>query len=144
MTKFNDVLNAKEIGEFEGRTVHKLNTALIWTNGSKVVEIPAGFECDLASVPRVPIVFYLWGDRAHREAVLHDYLYRKNCIIYLNDHPVTLVEKEEADWLFREAMIGQGVRYCIYHPMYIAVRSFGGDSFHRFKVEDNFPLDVRY
>lgn len=143
MSKFNDCLNAKEIGEFQGRTVHRLNTSLIWTHEGKRVEIPADFETDLASVPRVPIAYLCWGDRAHREAVLHDYLYRQNALISV-DLTFYRPDKEEADWLFREAMIGQGVSWAIYHPMYIAVRTAGGSSFHRMKVTDKFPLDVRY
>ena len=143
MTNFNACLNAKEIGEFCGRTVRKLNESLIWDNGFKTVTIPAGFETDLASVPRIPIAYLLWGDRAHREAVLHDYLYRIGSIIH-NGEKDCPVEKEEADWMFREAMIGQGVSYFIYHPMYLGVRSCGGSSFHRMKVMDCFELEVKY
>jgi hypothetical protein len=38
--------------------------------------VPVDFETDFASVPRVPIAYELFGDRAHRESVIHDYLYR--------------------------------------------------------------------
>ena len=37
------------------------------------VEASTGFQTDLASVPRVPIAYYFWGARCHREAVVHDY-----------------------------------------------------------------------
>ena len=143
MAKFNDCLNAKEIGEYDGRCIRKLNTPLIWEHCDKRVYIPAGFETDLASVPRVPVVYLCWGDRAHREAVLHDYLYRIDSILWMYGLP-TSPDKEEADWLFREAMIGQGVSWWIYHPMYLGVRTGGGSSFHCRKVMDTFPLDVRY
>lgn len=139
MASFSGFLDSKQIGEFEGRTVHKLNTPLIWEHTGKRVEIPAGFETDLASVPRLPFVYLLWGDRAHREAVLHDYLYRCDSLIWIGPAPCR-PEKEEADWLFREAMIGQGQPWRIYHPMWLAVRCAGGSSFRRMKVMDNFQV----
>ncbi|MEO6624458.1 MAG: DUF1353 domain-containing protein [Burkholderiaceae bacterium] len=37
--------------------------------------VPPGFVTDFASVPRVPVAFFLAGDCAHRAAVVHDWLY---------------------------------------------------------------------
>jgi hypothetical protein len=37
--------------------------------------VPEGFETDLASVPRLPVVYLLTGDSARAAAVVHDYLY---------------------------------------------------------------------
>ncbi len=133
MAKFLNILSADEIGTFKSRTVHRLTKPLIWENGPLTVTIPVGFETDLASVPRVPIVYLIWGDRAHREAVLHDYLYRIDA--------VPQVEKETADWYFREAMKGQGNSWFVYQPMYLAVRAAGSSSWHRMKVMDHFEVD---
>lgn len=41
-----------------------------------LVTVPAGFDTDFASVPRVPVVFWLTGDTAKEAAVVHDWLYR--------------------------------------------------------------------
>jgi hypothetical protein len=133
MAKFLNTLCADEIGIFQGRTVHKLLRELVWENGLIRVTIPVDFETDLASVPRVPIAYLLWGDRAHREAVLHDYLYRIDA--------VPLVEKEEADLYFREAMIGQDNSWAVYQPMYLGVRIGGASSYHRMKVMDRFEVE---
>jgi hypothetical protein len=81
------------------------------------IVIPEGFNTDLASVPRVPIIYEAWGSRAHREAVLHDYLYRKN------SNPA--VSREVANSIFLEAMASRGVSWWIRYPMYWGV-SFGG------------------
>ncbi len=132
MAKFINTLKAEEIGIFKGRTVHKLLAPLVWENGPITFIIPIDFETDLASVPRVPIAYLLWGDRAHREAVLHDYLYRIDA--------VPRVSKEDADWYFREAMIGQGVSWWIHHPMYLGVRAGGGPSWRRMRVYDSFEV----
>ena len=134
MAKFLNLLSSDEIGTYKGRTVHKLTRPLVWENGLIRVTIPIDFETDLASVPRVPIVYLLWGDRAHREAVLHDYLYRLGA--------VPVISKEDADWWFREAMIGQGQPWGIYHPMYLGVRLGGASSWHRMHVMDHFEVET--
>lgn len=43
-----------------------------------IVIAPPTFETDFASTPRIPFIYEMFGDRAHREAVIHDYLYRKD------------------------------------------------------------------
>jgi hypothetical protein len=166
MAKFlGTKLCADEIGMFNGRTVHKLTRNLVWLNGCKVAVLPFGMESDLASVPRVPIVFLMWGDRAHRESFLHDGGYRSDFFIYVfkteeeaeafaqaahdamtyvPDAPNAEkqpVSKEDDDWYFREAMIGQGQPYYVYQPMYLGVRSCGASSYHQMKVMDNFQID---
>jgi hypothetical protein len=88
-----------------------------------IITVPAGFLTDFASVPRVPIVFWFWGDRAHREAVLHDYLYR------VDSDPV--VERSRADRAFLEAMGSRGKSWGVRWPMYLGVRIGGGAAYHR-------------
>lgn len=41
----------------------------------RVIVVPEGFETDLASVPRLPVVYLLTGDTSSKAAVVHDYLY---------------------------------------------------------------------
>jgi len=92
------------------------------------VEIPAGFNTDFASVPRVPIIYSLWGDRAHREATLHDYLYR------IDAEPI--LERALCDKVFREAMAATGKPWYIRHFMYAGVRIGGRGAFMKRKVFD--------
>jgi hypothetical protein len=40
-----------------------------------ILTVPDGFETDLASVPRLPVVYTLVGDTARAAAVVHDFLY---------------------------------------------------------------------
>lgn len=143
-TRFLGLLSSDLIGYTSGRAVHRLSKTLVWVHELMQVETPAGFETDFASVPRLPIIYTIWGDRAHREAVLHDYLYRKGALILDNRTGRVLspqVPRDHADYLFREAMIGQGRSWGIYQPMYWAVRMGGGSSYHRMHVADHFPLD---
>lgn len=58
-----------------GRSTWVLQTDLAFLSeiyGLIVVE--AGFETDFASVPRIPIVYWLAGGTADASAVVHDYL----------------------------------------------------------------------
>jgi hypothetical protein len=89
---------------------------------------PSFFETDFASVPRVPFIYEAWGDRAHREAVLHDYLYRIDSI------PV--VTCSQANSIFKEAMISTGKPFRIYFWMWTGVVLGGWRSYHKRRVKD--------
>jgi len=107
----------------------------------------ACFETDFASVPRLPIIFMKWGDRAHAPATVHDYVYCIDGVIYVYSeeargeegyrHPlarvvaVRTVSQEEADGLFLEAMIAQNTPKDISKPMWEGVRLGGGKYFHK-------------
>lgn len=95
---------------------------------SKTVEVPAGFQTDFASVPRVPIAYMFFGDRAHREAVIHDYLYRIDA--------VPAATFSEANNVFLEAMKVRGKSIFVQYAMYSGVCLGGYFSYHKLKVED--------
>lgn len=134
---FENALDFREVGEAKGRVIYQLNTPLVYYSEKLGrIEIPELFMTDLASVPRVPIVYMMWGDRAHREAVLHDYLFRKNS--------VPVVPFSTANFVFKEALISRGQPAYIYYPMYGGVCLGGKSSYHRLNVEDVFSLDVTY
>jgi len=109
----------------------KLDSPLIYESdveGVGKIEVPKGFETDFASVPRVPVFFTLFGDRAHREAVLHDYGYRCDSI------PV--MERSTVDDLFLEAMKERGKGFFVRYAMYWGVRLGGWTAYHKKKVLD--------
>ena len=90
------------------------------------VTVPTGFFTDLASVPRIPIIFEAWGNRAHLEAVVHDYLYRVDSIPF-------------ASWMlanevFREAMKCRGKPWYIRHFMFAGV-CLGWSMYHQKLVD---------
>ncbi len=96
------------------------------------IEVPEGFETDFASVPRIPIFYTLFGNRAHREAVLHDYLYR----IDARTSKYDLIFREKADAVFLEAMEVRGKSFFVRWPMYFGVRLGGWTAYHKHKVAD--------
>lgn len=89
--------------------------------------IPVGFQSDQSSVPRIPAIYTLYGNRAHKEGVLHDAAY---CI----DFPWK-ISRKEADLLFLEAMCSRGKPFHIRYPMYEGVRLFGWQFYHKRKME---------
>ncbi len=110
--------------------IWKLTKALIYWSDllDSLVMVPAGFETDLASVPRLPIAYTFWGGKAHREAVLHDYLYR------IDAEPA--VSFDQANSVFLEAMEARGKSRFIRWPMYVGVCLGGRSSYHQKKVRD--------
>jgi hypothetical protein len=93
-----------------------------------LIKVPLGFQTDFASVPRIPVFFTLFGDRCHREAVLHDYLYRSDS--------VPIVNRSRADDVFLEAMKERGKGYFVRYAMYWGVRAGGWTAYHKKKVID--------
>jgi len=93
-----------------------------------LVEVPAGFETDFASVPRVPVAYWFFGDRAHRESVIHDYLYRIDSV-----PQATL---SQANDVFFEAMACRGKSCFVRWPMFLGVCLGGWASYHKRKVSD--------
>jgi hypothetical protein len=78
--------------------------------------VPTGFRTDLASVPRMPLIFLLAGDCAREAAVIHDWLYTTH-----------LVDRATADAVLREASAVTGVPWWRRTLMYWGVR-IGGAS----------------
>ena len=64
----------------------------------RTITVPVGFQTDLASVPRLPVVFLLAGDCAREAAVVHDYLYSTH-----------LLDRATSDAVLREASACTGV-----------------------------------
>ncbi|AOZ01304.1 hypothetical protein BKK81_12110 [Cupriavidus sp. USMAHM13] len=81
----------------------------------RTFEVPPGFETDLASVPRLPVVYLLAGGTSNEAAVVHDFLYTK--------HPV---RRAVADAVLREASAVTGVPAWRRWLMYWGVRLGGG------------------
>lgn len=77
--------------------------------------VPSGFRTDLASVPRLPIVFLLTGDTSREAACVHDWLYTSH-----------QVSRAMADAVLREASAATSVPAWRRWLMWAGVRAFGG------------------
>lgn len=95
-----------------------LTSELIWEDdeNGKIV-VPVGYHTNFASVPRIPLIFTIFGGRANIPAILHDYLYE------YEPH----INKETADKIFLAAMKSEDDPSWAWQRrmMYLAVRLFG-------------------
>lgn len=125
MSKFLTELDLRIIND----DLWKLDSPLIYESDllECLIIVPKGFVTDLASVPRVPIAYWFWGGRAHREAVLHDFLFRIDAI-----PEATFMQ---ANGVFLEAMEVRKKRWSIRYPMYFGVVAGGYCSYHKRKVD---------
>ena len=78
------------------------------------VTVPEGFQTDLASVPRLPVVYLLTGATGNEAAVIHDFLY--------TSQPCT---RKQADDVFHEALLATGVPAWRAWLMWCGVRAGG-------------------
>lgn len=81
-----------------------------------VITVPRGFVTDLASVPRLPVVYWLTGGTSNEAAAVHDWLYTTK-----------LVTRAVADRVLREASAATCVPVWRRWLMYWGVR-LGGAS----------------
>ena len=115
--------------------ISKLNTSLIDNDYWEVLEdytyetsigtivVPKGFKTDYASVPKIfRNIINTYGNHG-RAAVVHDWLYSKNCEINIT--------RAEADKIFLEIMKEWGVGYIKRQFMYRMVRMFGSSHFRK-------------
>lgn len=116
-------------------------TAAIWNDEGEaavICTIPKGFYTDLASVPRVPFAYMLFGGIGQKAAVLHDGLYSRwheIKTLAIPDNTAVELTREDCDEIFREALKACGVGIVKRNLMYRAVRLFGGSYFKKDKPD---------
>lgn len=133
---FQNLLQYQEIGRKGGHTLIRLTDDLIYidTQGRKHV-IPAGFESDKASIPRKPVLYWLFAERFNREGVLHD-------ATYCTDYPIALT-RAEADGLIYEAARSHTDTHTAKsivdaRCVWLAVRLCGWPFYHKRKMTERF------
>lgn len=84
----------------------------------KAYTIEKGFVTDFASVPRIPVAYWLTGNTAHLAATVHDYLYQHG-----------LEPRSVADDIFAEIMDGTRVPGWRKAMMWMGVRLFGAEHY---------------
>jgi hypothetical protein len=107
----DQVAEAHETGN--GRPLMRLHAPLLYESDllGYVVTVPEGFETDLASVPRIPLAWWLTGGHGNRAAVVHDYLLGRPGLT-----------RRTCDQVFREALVASGAPAWRTWLMYAGVR----------------------
>jgi hypothetical protein len=162
-------LDVRQRGLWEKRTVYQVLAPFrfsVW--GLIHGEVPESFYTDFASVPRHFGMYEVFGGRCNKEAVPHDYLYRKGSVLLIDWHEfdkfiavdVSEIALEVSQWLerlygqalinipkfvadlvFKQLMVEEGEDEDILNLMYNAVHLAGGSSFNIFNVADPLPMD---
>jgi hypothetical protein len=83
----------------------------------KTITVEPDFITDYASVPRVPVLYFLFGDTTHKAAVLHDWLF----------HHHEVCNEQTANLVLREAAEAEGIVHWRKMGIYLGVK-FGGKS----------------
>lgn len=95
---------------------------------ARLITVPAGFECDRESIPRIPFVYWMLGNSSNEAGVLHDYLYRKD------SDPC--VPRSIADDIYYEASCLDGNYRVQAYAKWLGVRLGGGPAYHKRKVTE--------
>ena len=90
-----------------------------------IVNVAAGFETDLASVPRLFWTLLPACGPHNRAAVVHDWLYARRRIETV-DGKIRKPRRNECDWIFLVALKDCGVGWVKRNAMWLAVRSPAG------------------
>lgn len=113
MSKFTTPAILEMLGHYEWR-VHEPFAFYLSNDNSDVIEVPAGFVTDLATIPRIFWSLMPPDGKYAKAAIIHDYLYDN-----------ALRTKKEADLIFLDGMTVLGVARWKRTIMYYAVRLFG-------------------
>lgn len=92
-----------------------------FTINKHLFEIPAHFETDLASIPKIawPMMAPAHSSLI-RPAIAHDWFYRKTCVF----------NRYETDLIFYHMLKNDGISTIRASTMYYAVRLFGWNSYN--------------
>ena len=112
----------------DDRAIWELHEYLEWTNGILKVIVPAGFQCDFASIPQFALS--ILSDIGQEAGTVHDYLYREGAI--------PNISRREADYIFYVICGEMGIEYWKRLAMWKAVRIGAGSHWKKRKVMDEF------
>lgn len=119
--KFLTGLECKLIHSGWWRNTWELTQRLMYYSeiAGEVIVVPVGFQTDFASVPRVPIIWWLYGGIMQRPAVVHDWIYH-----------TARYPRRKGDSIFRESIEVDGGNAFLQHTMYTAVRACGWGAYN--------------
>lgn len=109
-----------------------LSPFLVIVNGheadQRIIRVPPGYKTDFASVPRLPLIYMSYANKAHLPALGHDFLYSEGG---------TEADREYADHVFLQGMLDtlvpdgdNSLTEADAYAMFRAVRAFGRAHFN--------------
>ncbi|WP_080206390.1 DUF1353 domain-containing protein [Salmonella enterica] len=113
MSRFTTPAILEMLGHYNWR-VYEPFAFYLSDDESDVIDVPAGFITDLATIPRIFWILLPPDGKYAKAAIIHDYMYA-----------TALRTKREADLIFLDGMTVLGVPRWKRTIMYYAVRIFG-------------------
>ncbi|MES2126637.1 MAG: DUF1353 domain-containing protein [Pseudomonadota bacterium] len=103
----------------DGRGIWKVIEPLRYYSAilGREIVVEVDFLTDYASVPRVPFLYWLFGDTTHAAAVIHDWLF----------HHHEVCDETTANLVLREAAASEGISLWRRSGIYLGV-AIGGRS----------------
>lgn len=86
------------------------------------ITVPAGFESDFASVPRIPVCYLFFANEFQEGAVVHDYLYRTG-----------ITDRRTSDRILQEIIIEAGYSKNFAWYVYAGVRIGGWKKWREYR-----------
>lgn len=111
MSAFLDFLDVRLVDWRAGRPVWWTLAVLRYLSdllGGRIILIPAEFVTDLASVPRLPIIWLATGGRGPRPSIPHDFAYQFG-FWFLEDGTRLTVDKPLVDAVFWESLLADPI-----------------------------------
>lgn len=90
----------------------------------KLYVFPGNYLTDLASLPRIPLIWLSFGGRAAAASAGHDVFYSDGMRLKM------IEDRAEADWVYLQMMLATKVPERIAYSMYHGVRDYGEPYFH--------------
>lgn len=132
--EFDSYLDTREIADGVWELLQDFTAFMHTDDKTYEVIIGKGFVTDMASVPRIPFAYMLYGGIGNYAAVLHDALYSNSSLVTVSDfdngmlfHP----NREFCDDAFYLGLLERGISAWKAKPMYWAVRWQGEKYFQR-------------
>lgn len=92
--------------------------------------VPAKYETDFASVPRLLVSYTLFGNKFHEAATIHDWLYSTHGIAGRE------ISRQDADEVLRHCILACGYSEAFARSVYLAVRVGGSGAW---SLDKNLP-----
>lgn len=116
----HDKLTATLVGERSGRELWRLERPLVFLSDLiGLIQVPPLFVSDGASVPRLPLMYWLFGGRATRVSVVHDWLYEEQRVGGME------ITRAQADAVWNEASDADGQPLRVSRSMWTGIRAGG-------------------
>lgn len=133
--EFTNYLDLRNIQDKIYQLLDDFVTLVHSENKTIQITIKKGFVTDLASVPKIPFAYLLYGGIGHYPAVAHDGLYSNSELVEVIDLDTGLPYEYNrlwADTVFKLGLEERGITAFKYNPMYWGVRLKGGSYYKQF------------